>query len=67
MQEYTKHNFELFGKSIQLENGKLAKQADGAVLVTLGETVVLVTTVSQKKPREGADFLPLTIVVDEKI
>ena len=67
MQEYTKHNFELFGKSIQLENGKLAKQADGAVLVTLGETVVLVTTVSQKKPREGADFLPLTIEVDEKM
>lgn len=67
MQEYKKYSFELFGKSYQLENGKLAKQADGAVLVTLGETVVLVTTVSQRKPREGADFLPLTIEVDEKM
>ncbi len=59
--------FELDGKKFTFETGRLAKQADGAVLVTLGETVVLVTAVVKREAREGADFLPMTIDVDEKM
>jgi polyribonucleotide nucleotidyltransferase len=59
--------FEVEGKSYTFESGKLAKQADGAITVRLGDTIVLVTAVAQRQPREGADFLPLTIDVDEKM
>ncbi len=48
-------------KTLSFETGKMAKQADGAVVVRYGDTVVLVTAVSAKKPREGVDFLPLTV------
>ncbi|MCG3149164.1 MAG: Polyribonucleotide nucleotidyltransferase [Verrucomicrobiae bacterium] len=50
---------------LAIETGKLAKQADGAVLIQLGETVVLVTAVSSD-PREGLDFFPLTVDYREK-
>src|SRR5881628_3382232 len=50
---------------LSIETGKLAKQADGAVIVQLGETVVLVTAVSSD-PREGLDFFPLTVDYREK-
>ena len=53
-------------KKITLETGWLAKQASGAVLVTCGETVVLVTAVATDFIREGVDFLPLTIDYQEK-
>src|SRR3989338_5976029 len=49
-----------------IETGKLAKQADGAVTVQLGGTVVLVTAVAAKQPRPGIDFLPLTVEYQEK-
>ena len=49
------------GRSISIETGRLAKQADGAVLVRSGDTVVLVTACSAANPREGIDFLPLTV------
>ena len=49
------------GKEIKFETGRLAKQASGSVLVTCGETVVLVTAVAEKKGREGIDFFPLTV------
>lgn len=49
------------GKEIVFETGRLAKQASGAVLVTCGETVVLVTAVAEKQGREGIDFFPLTV------
>jgi|YNPBryunderm2012_1023409.scaffolds.fasta_scaffold14988_1 polyribonucleotide nucleotidyltransferase len=52
---------ELQGRSLQLETGRLAKQADGACLVRFGETIVLVTACFQKSSREGIDFLPLTV------
>src|SRR5262245_48851560 len=52
---------EVGGKTLTIETGKLAKQADGAVLVRLGDTVVLVTACFDKKRREGGDFLPLTV------
>jgi polyribonucleotide nucleotidyltransferase len=48
------------GKTLSLETGRLAKQADGAVVVRLGDTMVLVTACADANPREGVDFLPLT-------
>src|SRR4029079_10504868 len=48
------------------ETGKIARQADGAVLATLGETVVLATVVSAKSPKPGQDFFPLTVNYQEK-
>lgn len=54
-------------QNLILESGKLAKQANGAVTVTCGGTVVLVTACMAKKPREGVDFFPLTVEYQEKI
>ena len=54
------------GRTLVLETGKIARQADGAVLVTYGETTVLCTAVGAKKPREGIDFFPLTVNYQEK-
>jgi len=51
---------------ITLETGKLAKQADGAVVVKLGDTMILATVVSNKEAKEGVDFLPLTVDYQEK-
>ena len=48
------------GKTISIETGRLAKQADGAVVVRSGDTMVLVTACADANPREGIDFLPLT-------
>lgn len=53
-------------KTITLETGRIAKQADGAVLVTSGETVVLVTAVGAKEARPGTNFMPLTVDYIEK-
>ena len=49
------------GRTISIETGKLAKQADGAVIVRSGDTMVLVTACHAANPREGIDFLPLTV------
>src|SRR6202008_266296 len=54
------------GRPLRLETGKVARQADGAVVATYGETVVLATLVAAKTPREGVDFLPLTVDYQEK-
>jgi polyribonucleotide nucleotidyltransferase len=54
------------GQPLTLETGKMARQADGAVLATLGETVVLATVVSAKSPKPGQDFFPLTVNYQEK-
>src|SRR6187431_1732984 len=54
------------GRTLKLETGKIARQADGAVMATYGETVVLATVVAAKTPREGVDFLPLTVDYQEK-
>src|SRR5882757_11316320 len=53
-------------REITLETGKLAKQADGAVVVRSGDTMVLATAVGRMEAREGADFFPLTVDVEEK-
>ena len=54
------------GRPLTLETGKIARQADGAVLATYGETVVLATVVSAKEPKAGFDFFPLTVNYQEK-
>ena len=54
------------GKQLILETGKIARQADGAVLASLGETTVLCTAVGAKGARPGADFFPLTVNYQEK-
>src|SRR2546429_7453119 len=55
------------GQDISFEAGKLAKQADGAVVVRSGETMVLATAMGRQEPREGADFFPLTVDVEERM
>lgn len=54
------------GRTLSLETGKIARQADGAVMVTYGQTTVLCTVVAEKKPKEGLDFFPLTVHYQEK-
>lgn len=54
------------GKPITIETGKLAKQADGSVMVRMGDTMMLATVVSNKEAKEGIDFLPLTMDYREK-
>jgi len=54
------------GRKLVLETGKIARQADGAVVATYGESVVLATVVSAKEPKPGIDFLPLTCNYQEK-
>ena len=54
------------GRKLVLETGKMARQADGAVLATYGETTVLCTAVAQKTPKPGIDFFPLTVNYQEK-
>jgi polyribonucleotide nucleotidyltransferase len=54
------------GKNLTLESGKIAKQADGAVIVQLGETVIITAAVAAPKAKEGQDFFPLTVDYREK-
>ncbi|MEQ9199425.1 MAG: polyribonucleotide nucleotidyltransferase, partial [Rhodospirillales bacterium] len=65
---FTIHRKELDwgGRKLVLETGKIARQADGAVMVTYGDTKVLCTAVGAKKPKPGIDFFPLTINYQEK-
>src|SRR5690606_15993817 len=54
------------GKEISIETGKLAKQADGSVVLRMGDTMILATVVAAKEAKEGVDFLPLTVDYKEK-
>lgn len=54
------------GRIIEIETGKLAKQADGSVVVKMGDTMLLATVVSSKTAKEGVDFLPLSVDYQEK-
>src|SRR6266446_7027642 len=54
------------GRKLVLETGRMARQADGAVLATYGETVVLATAVGETEPKAGIDFFPLTVNYQEK-
>ena len=58
---------QLAGRTLKVETGKMAGLANGAALVTYGETAVLATATASAKPREGIDFLPLSVDFDEKL
>src|SRR4051794_4623019 len=60
-------SLEIGGQEITFETGKLAKQADGAVVVRSGDTMILATAVGRTESRPDADFFPLTIVVEERM
>lgn len=61
-----KIEIEWAGRPLTLETGKIARQADGAVIATYGETIVLATVVSAKSPKPDQDFFPLTVNYQEK-
>ena len=65
---FTVHRKEITwgGRKLIIETGKIARQADGAVLVTYGDTMVLCTAVAQKTPKVGIDFFPLPVNYQEK-
>jgi len=65
-EEMKRLDVEIAGKTISLETGRLAKQASGAVLVRCGDTVVLVAATVRDETREGQDFFPLTVDVEER-
>lgn len=60
------HSFEVGGKTLSIESGRVAKQAGGAVLLGMGETVVLGVATMSENPREGIDFLPLVCDYEER-
>ncbi|HNH52713.1 MAG TPA: polyribonucleotide nucleotidyltransferase, partial [Nitrosomonas sp.] len=62
----TKKSFTYGRHEVTLETGEIARQAHGAVIVTMGETVVLVTVVGDKNAKPGQDFFPLTVDYQEK-
>ena len=66
MFKVTRKEIEWGGRKLVLETGKIARQADGAVLATYGDTTVLCTAVGAKSPKPGIDFFPLTVNYQEK-
>ena len=66
MFDITTKSIEWGGETLTLETGKIARQADGAVVATYGETSVLAAVVYEKKPKVGFDFFPLTVHYQEK-
>ncbi len=66
MNETSKQSFEYGGQTVTLETGRIAKQADAAVMVSMGDTVVLVTAVGKKQAAPNAAFFPLTVNYQER-
>ncbi|MDE1938490.1 MAG: polyribonucleotide nucleotidyltransferase, partial [Alphaproteobacteria bacterium] len=66
MFKIVREEIEWGGRKLVLETGRVARQADGAVLATYGETVVLATAVGARAPKPGIDFFPLTVNYQEK-
>src|SRR5438105_10804623 len=66
MFNYHREEIEWGGRKLVLETGKIARQSDGAVMATYGETVVLATAVGETEPKLGIDFFPLTVNYQEK-
>jgi polyribonucleotide nucleotidyltransferase len=58
---------EIAGRKLTIESGKVAGQANGAITITYGETVALVTATMSEQPREGIDFFPLTVDFEERL
>ena len=61
------YSMQLGGRTLTVESGKMAKQANGAVLVRYGDTAVLVAATGSAEPRDGIDFFPLTVDFEEKL
>ena len=66
MFKISKQEIEVDGKKISLETGKIARQADGAIIATCGETVVIATAVGAKKINPEVDYFPLQVSYQEK-
>ena len=64
---YKSYSMELAGRTLTIDVGRVAKQANGAVLMHYGDTVVLSTATASDKPREGVDFFPLSVEYEEKM
>lgn len=67
MAEFQSFECKVGGRTLTIDAGKLAGQASGAVTVRYGDTVILVTACFNNEPREGVDFLPLTIDYEERL
>ena len=66
MFKINKEELEVNGKKLTLETGKVARQADGAIIASLGETIVIATAVGAKKLKDGQDYFPLSVNYQEK-
>lgn len=64
---YKKYEMELAGRTLRVDVGRVAKQANGAVLMHYGDTTVLCTATASDKPREGIDFFPLSVEYNERM
>lgn len=65
--EYKSYSMELAGRTLRVDIGRVAKQANGAVFIHYGDTVILSTATASEKPREGIDFFPLSVEFEEKM
>ena len=65
--EFKTYEMELAGRTLKAEIGRVAAQANGAVLMHYGDTVVLSTATASEKPRDGIDFFPLSVDFEEKM
>ena len=59
--KFLKESIKLGNRELVVETGKVAKQADGSVVIRYGDTMLLVTAVSARTPKEGLDFFPMTV------
>ena len=64
---YKSYSMELAGRTLTVDIGRVAKQANGAALMHYGDTTVLSTATASKEPREGIDFFPLSVEYEEKM
>ena len=64
---YKKYELELAGRTLRVDVGRVAKQANGAVLMHYGDTTVLCTATASEKPRDGIDFFPLSVEYNERL
>ena len=64
---YKSYSMELAGRTLTVDIGRVAKQANGAALMHYGDTTVLATATASKEPREGIDFFPLSVEYEEKL
>ncbi len=67
MKEYKSYTMELAGRTLRVDVGRVAAQANGAAFMHYGDTVVLSTATASEKPREGIDFFPLSVEYEEKL